>query len=97
MKLYDTKFNQLPLYFSILQMYEAGLINKWNKKYKPDMRQCLDKNKKKNVKSLGLDNLTGAFVVLGAGYFVSLIVFICEKIFLRIAITTNKKRLGQLY
>ena len=63
-------------------MREAGLIDEWNKKYNPDTRQCLDKNKKRNVKRLGLQNLSGAFVVLVAGSLVSLFVFMGEKMFI---------------
>ena len=64
-----------------MEMSELGLIYQWIKNYIPDKRQCLEKNKKNNLKRLGLHNFTGAFVVLGTGTLISLIVFICEQIY----------------
>jgi capsular polysaccharide biosynthesis protein len=62
-------------------MREAGLIDEWNKRFQPDARKCLlkSKNNRNSVKPLELRNLLGAFVVVAAGFLVSLIIFMAEK------------------
>ena len=71
-------------------MREVGLVGLWERWHEPDVRPCYlqkqvhDKKKKKQKKPLvrlTLTNLNGAFVLLGAGYLVSLLVFISERIF----------------
>ena len=69
-------------------MREMGFVGLWEKWFEPDVRPCLLKNKKNQRKKkqkkplvrLTLTNLTGAFVLLGAGYIASLLVFVKEKI-----------------
>lgn len=64
-----------------MHMREAGLVNQWNKKYQPDARECLVKDKKqRNPKKLTVGNFTGAFVLLGVGYLLSALVFFGERI-----------------
>lgn len=62
-------------------MNAFGLIDYWNDLNFANPYQCLDKKVTKKSSShprLSLKNLTGAFVVLLAGYATSLIVFIIE-------------------
>ena len=55
--------------------------------YTPSFKQCpiaINGEKLEKIKSntrLGLKNLTGAFVILGIGYCLSLLVFLCELVF----------------
>ena len=68
-------------------MDETGLLGQWERaKLIGDAIPCLrkiqketnDKAIKKNKKRLTLDSLSGAFLVLGVGYIISLIAFIIE-------------------
>ena len=71
-----------------MKMEQFGLIDHWWRQYSPaDPKPCLSENidkKKKdetngNRKRLTLKDLSGAFVLLVAGYFLSLLVFIIER------------------
>ena len=70
-----------------MRMDETGLLGQWERaKLIGDAIPCLrkiqketnDKAIKKNKKRLTLDSLSGAFLVLGVGYIISLIAFIIE-------------------
>jgi hypothetical protein len=69
-------------------MREAGLLDHWIKKIRPDVRRCLNNSKKKSSSetsfaALSLKNLNGAFIILGIGYVATLFVFIGEHIMFR--------------
>ena len=63
-----------------MRMREAGLLNTWISKFKPDARQCLTEQRKQTMKPLRLGNLSGAFVVLVIGILMSFTAFVGEKV-----------------
>lgn len=64
----------------IMQLHQVGLVDFWTAKSQPDPHQCLAKGKKHALKSLTLSDLSGVFVLLLLGVFVSLLVFTGEQI-----------------
>ncbi|KAI9554677.1 hypothetical protein GHT06_019953 [Daphnia sinensis] len=74
-----------------LRLHEIGLILLWEGWFTPDTRPCWrtkqnigrNKNEKKPLLRLSLDNLIGAFALLMGGSMISLFVFIMENIFSR--------------
>ena len=67
------------LHKRILELRENGLLQHWQNKYNPKLDKCMDAAPKKDKNHpISLKNLTGAFVVLLVGYFISLISFLVE-------------------
>jgi hypothetical protein len=69
-------------------MREAGLLDHWIKKIRPDVRRCLSNSKKKSspetsFTALSLKNLNGTFIILGIGYVAAFFVFIGEHFMFR--------------
>ena len=71
-----------------MELHENGLFNHWDLWFRPMPPKCSSNikgtaNSNKPVdgglRRLSLKNLTGAFVVLGVGIGISLIVFLIEK------------------
>lgn len=62
-----------------MQLNEAGLISEWNKKFQPNAKPCLIKQKKRTAKALKLNHLTGAFILLATGTLMSFIAFFGER------------------
>ena len=76
-----------------MELHAAGLIDLWTR-WDTDKRRnvikCLNESDKRQQKKMSsnqtkitLKNFTGAFYVLIAGYLVSLVVFIGEKIYFK--------------
>lgn len=71
---------------SILELKEYGMIDDWIAKHRPRLPQSCQKSDSKTFKSkkkgrkvgLSLKNLSGAFLVLGLGVFLSFCTFIFE-------------------
>lgn len=67
-----------------MRMRDTGHVTGWMRQFKPDVRQCTEKNKKKggddSIVQLSLGHLFGAFVALFTGYAASLLVFVTERI-----------------
>ena len=67
-----------------MRMRDTGLVTGWMRQFKPDVRQCTQKNNKKggddSIVQLSLGHLFGAFVALFTGYTASLLVFVTERI-----------------
>lgn len=69
-------------------MYQYGLIGKWRADRMPDAHPCFDMTKGRNTKkkqeevviSISTRDLSGTFPILLLGYFVSLAVFVGEKV-----------------
>ena len=68
------------LYFRLLRLQAAGLFGEWEKWYLPSTSKCTKVNERKEMPRLSLKNLSSAFVLLIAGYLLSLAVFITEKL-----------------
>ena len=67
--------------FRILRLQEAGLLGgEWERWYVPSASKCMKVNKVNGVTRLLLKNLSSPFVILIAGYLLSLVVFIAEKL-----------------
>lgn len=64
-------------------MREAGLLDKWTTEAQPNATRCLGKDKKRGIRRLSLDNLSGAFVILIVGMTSSFFVFIGEQVIFR--------------
>lgn len=78
----------LPFNYLINQLQASGLVNYWesqsmNKKYFNPMPTP------KEPKKLNLQQLAGGFIILMAGLFAALFIFILEKITLKIRIFVN--------
>ena len=68
-----------------MRMSQAGLIRRWEKQYRPNVRQCTEinvkhKNDKNRLSKLSMGHLSGAFIALLTGYVASFTVFIGERI-----------------
>lgn len=74
-----------------MEMREKGLLDEWASRSQPNARQCLVKNNKHIVKNLSLKDISGAFVVLSFGIFVSFLVFIGERILFGKQVTKKKR------
>ena len=61
-----------------MQMTETGLTEYWRKKYWPSRNKCTDSNKQQEARSLNLDDLQSAFLVLAVGISVSTVAFLFE-------------------
>jgi hypothetical protein len=61
-----------------MQMTETGLTDYWRKKYWPSRNKCTDSNKQQEARSLNLDDLQSAFLVLAVGISISAITFLFE-------------------
>ena len=77
---------------------EYGLLDEWRKRNQPFPEQCITKNtagqasfdtRKKPLKMISLQNLTGPFAILLVGYVASLTSFIIEKICFKL--TSNNR------
>ena len=67
--------------FRILRLQEAGLLGgEWEKWYIPPSLKCMKVNELIGVPRLSLKNLSSPFIILIAGYILSFIVFVSEKI-----------------
>ena len=70
--------------FRILRLQEAGLLgvgSEWEKWYVPSPSKCMKVNERNGVpRRLSIKNMNSPFVILIAGYLLSLIVFISEKV-----------------
>ena len=67
--------------FRILRLKEAGLLGgEWVKWHVPSSSKCMKVNELNGVPRLSLKNLSSPFFILIAGYIISLIVFVSEKI-----------------
>ena len=65
----------------ILRLQEAGLLRgEWEKWYIPSSSKCMKVNELHGVPRLSLKNLSSPFIILIAGYILSFIVFVLEKI-----------------
>ncbi|XP_046449165.1 ionotropic receptor 93a-like [Daphnia pulex] len=70
----------------LLELQEMGLIKYWDLWFRPMPRQCMETIKSgyttptNKHTHLSLKNLTGAFIVLLVGFFLSLLAFLCEQI-----------------
>ena len=65
-----------------MRMREVGLNAKWERDRMPDAHQCVDVKKDSDpsgIKSIPIQGLSGAFLVLAIGYVASFGVFLCEK------------------
>ena len=72
-------------FYSFMRMSEAGLIPKWQKQYRADVRQCTEinvkqKHDKNKLSKLSINHYSGAFAALLIGYVASLTVYIVERI-----------------
>lgn len=63
--------------FSITRMREAGLLKYWEIFFQADISQCLTKQEPP-IEPLTLKSLTGAFVILLTGFFLSFLLFVVE-------------------
>lgn len=62
-------------------MHERGLIYMWYNSYVPDARQCQGSHRKDDdLKPYTLNDLSGAFALLMAGYGLSVMVLVYEKV-----------------
>lgn len=62
-----------------MRLHEFGLITKWKRPYEADVSRCISMaNQYSKEERLALFRMTGAFAVLIAGYFLSLLIFLCE-------------------
>ena len=83
---YLTKFLFFVSHFiSILRLHETGLLSKWEKLYAPSASQCMKINERKGMPRLSTKHLSSAFVILIAGYLISLSAFVLEKIVEKLA------------
>ena len=77
-------YNQAIMHINrILRITETGLRDKWISLYVPSSPKCnlkLSQQREKGKSRLTISHLSGAFVVLAAGYFLSIVVFAIEKI-----------------
>ena len=78
--------------FSILRMNEAGLLEKWRRRFQLAGNRCVGNdgaerdgkaNKKRDQQRIALNNMSGSFVVILVGMFSSVVVFIIELILRR--------------
>ena len=70
--------------FRILRLQEAGLIGKWEKWYVPSNSKCMKVNERKGMPRLSLTHLSSPFVILIAGYVISLLAFFMENIIAKV-------------
>ena len=60
---------------------ESGLMAKYESEYYKKPEKCIkDPNSSQPKRALSLKNLTGAFLVLGIGCFLSITAFIIERV-----------------
>lgn len=74
------------VYSNRIQRYlQAGLFDKWESKYVPTPRQCMELETRRDneLRRLSLSDLTGAFIILGVGYLLSVFFFSLEIIIKR--------------
>ena len=65
----------------ILRLQAAGLFYEWEKWNLPSASKCTKVNERREMPfRLSLKNLSSTFVLLIAGYFLSLVAFIAEKL-----------------
>ena len=86
-----------------LSAIETGLIEKWQRSFQPDARPCYEEKQtvnsrmrrrtKKTLDRLTLDNLAGAFALLGLGSVVSIVSFVLETIHSRFAIKLKRNNI----
>ena len=68
-------------YFSrILRLIETGFVSEWKKWYVPTPSNCMEINKRVKKPKLSIKHLSGAFVILSIGCFLSTVVFVLENI-----------------
>ena len=87
-------------YIRIMRMEALGLTDIWWKQFSPDPTYCLtfieqqrlNKKGRKNKTKLTLKGLSGAFIVLIAGYIMAMLVFILELVLKRL----NSKRIASI-
>jgi hypothetical protein len=72
-----------------MQMTETGLTDYWRKKYWPSRNKCTDSNKQQEARSLNLDDLQSAFLVLAVGISISAIAFLFELMVFKLKDTRN--------
>ncbi len=70
-------------------MTETGLTDYWRKKYWPSRNKCTDSNKQQEARSLNLDDLQSAFLVLAVGISISAIAFLFELMVFKLKDTRN--------
>lgn len=67
-------------------MLQAGFLDLWMRRFKPDVSQCVGRHR--GYIKLTLMDLTGAFVLLFVGYVVSFLVYTFEKLWAHIRKTS---------
>ena len=67
-------------FYRILHLHDTGLLDLWEKWYTPSNLKCLKLNQRRGIPRLSLGHLSSAFVILVAGYLVSMFVFLAEKL-----------------
>ena len=70
----------LPRFVRILRLQEAGLLVEWEKWYVPSTSKCMKINQRKGMPRLSIKHLSSAFIILIAGYLISLVVFVTETV-----------------
>ena len=76
--------NKYPKIFlhRILRIKEAGLLSEWENWYVPKKTKCMQINQRdRKIPRISIGHLGSAFVILLAGYVISILVFIIEKMF----------------
>jgi len=79
----DEKSSSFKINIRLLKMETAGLLNLWRKQFTADPSRCLnnknsDAQKGEEKPRLSIVHLSGAFVLLAAGFIISGITFIFE-------------------
>ena len=74
-------------FYSIIQLWETGLIKYWLSAYMPNIDKCVIfkhqslRDEVRAVKALEMFHLSGAFIFLLIGLLMALVAFIMEKIY----------------
>lgn len=80
-----------------LRIMQSGLNKHWDSWYIPTPRKWLIINRQDKIPRLSIAHLSGAFLILFAGYVLSLIAFIYEKIKSVIICKTRVEKVIQLW
>ncbi|XP_046447218.1 glutamate receptor ionotropic, delta-2-like [Daphnia pulex] len=84
-------------HYALIELWETGLPYHWVGNFVPQVPECLlitnNKHKENSVRrgAIRLDDLTGAFLILGVGFGLATFTFILEKI----VYFKNKRKTGQ--